>query len=89
MRDCLGCYYGVSAWPVLDDEWLTEPRRQPLPYQARYNVGCAAGCKTNDDAHLPCRIPCCPPDVRDDRERGSASGQTQKLAAPKFNAFPQ
>ena len=75
----------AGARPVLDDEWLTEPLRQPLSDQARDDVGRAAGGKADDDAHRPRRIGLRPRDARHGRQRGSARGQMQKLSAGKFH----
>src|SRR5262249_49559149 len=55
-RDRLGADIASRARPVLDDEWLTEPLRQPLPHQAREDVTHAAGWKADDNAHRPRRI---------------------------------
>ena len=41
-HDRLGADIGAGARPVLDDEWLAEPLRQPLADQARDDVGPAA-----------------------------------------------
>ena len=42
-HDHFGCDVGASARPVLNDEWLAQPIRQPLPHQTRDDVGLAAG----------------------------------------------
>ena len=41
-HDRLGGDIAAGARPVLDDEWLAETLRQPLPYQARNDVDLAA-----------------------------------------------
>ena len=38
-HDCLGSDIRACTWPVLDDELLVEPLRQPLSYQARWGLG--------------------------------------------------
>ena len=38
-HDRLGADIAAGARPVLDDEWLAEPLRQPLADQARDDVG--------------------------------------------------
>jgi hypothetical protein len=38
----------AGASPVLDDEWLAEPLRQLLPYEARDPIARATGCKAED-----------------------------------------
>ena len=47
-HDRLGADVAAGARPVLDDEWLAEPLRQPLPDQAREDVGRAAGGNGDD-----------------------------------------
>src|SRR5215475_9092711 len=42
-HDRFGRYVSAGPRPVLNDELLAEPFREPLPDQARKNVGCAAG----------------------------------------------
>src|SRR5262245_26545946 len=37
-RDRLGGDIAGRAWPVVDDEWLAKPLRQPLTHQARDDV---------------------------------------------------
>ena len=85
-HDRLGADIAAGARPVLDDEWLAEPLRQPLADQARDDVGAAAGGKADDDAHRPRRIGLRPRDARDGRQRGSARCQMQKSTAGKFMA---
>jgi len=84
-RDRLGRDVGRRARPVLDDELLTEPFRQPLSDNPGANVGAAAGGIADDDAHGPRRIGLRPSDARDRRQRGGASGQMQKSSAGKFH----
>jgi hypothetical protein len=43
----MGCIAG-SARPVLDDEWLAEPLRQRLTYQARDDLDYATGRKAHE-----------------------------------------
>ena len=50
-RDRFGGNMGTGPRPVLDDERLTEPLRQPLADQTCGNVGRAASRKSDDDAH--------------------------------------
>ena len=47
-HDRLGGDIAAGARPVLDDEWLAEPLRQPLTDQAREDVVRAAGGKADD-----------------------------------------
>ena len=81
----LGRDVPAGAGPVLDQEWLAEPFRQPLTEQARRDVGAAAGGLSDDDAHRPCRMGLRPSEARDGRQRGSARGEMQKLSAGKFH----
>ena len=47
-HDRLGGDIAAGARPVVDDELLTEPLRQPLTHQARDDVELAAGRKADD-----------------------------------------
>jgi hypothetical protein len=55
-HDRLGGDIGAGAWPVLDDELLAEPLRQPLTHQTRDEINRAARGKAHDHAHRPRRI---------------------------------
>jgi hypothetical protein len=46
---------GVGARSVLDDERLAEPFGEPLAYQSRGDVSCAAGRKADDQTYRPRR----------------------------------
>ena len=46
VHDGLGADIAAGARPVLDDELLAEPLRQPLPHQPRDDVGRAAGAES-------------------------------------------
>src|SRR5262245_50703159 len=52
-HDGLGSYVGTSTRPVLNDEWLAEALRQPLPHRTRNGVGIAASGKADQQAHRP------------------------------------
>ena len=84
-NDRFGGDIGACARPILDDEWLTEPFRQPLTHDAREDVECAARGHPNDDPHRPRRIGLRPSKARCSRQRGSARGQMQKSSAGKFH----
>ena len=84
-HDRLGADIAAGARPVLDDELLAEPLRQPLADQARDDVVRAAGGKADDDAHRPRRIGLRPCDARDGRQRGGARCQMQKFTTGKFH----
>src|SRR5882724_1512509 len=53
VHDRLGRDIAAGARPVLDDEWLAEPLRQPLSDQTREDVIRAAGGKADNDMHWP------------------------------------
>ena len=59
----------------------TKPLREPLPHQAREEIGRAASRDWHDQTHRPHRIALCSRDVRHCRQRGSARGQMQELPA--------
>jgi hypothetical protein len=73
--DRLGCDVRASAWPIFDNDLLTEPLRQPLPHNPGYSVSTAARRKPNDLPHRPRGIGLRPSDARDSRQRDSARGQ--------------
>src|SRR5947208_2453719 len=77
-HDRLGADIAATAWPVLNDELLTEPLRQPLTHQARGDVERAAGRRANDYPHRPRRIALRPRDGRAGWDRNSARGQMKK-----------
>jgi hypothetical protein len=56
LHDGLGRDVGAGAGPVLDDDRLPQPRRQPLPDDAGRDVGRAARGEPDDEAHRPRRI---------------------------------
>src|SRR5437660_3664284 len=85
VHDRLGADIAVRAWPVLYDEWLAEPLRQPLSDQACHDVGGTTGRKSDNDAHRPRWIGLRPSDALGGRERGSACGQMQKISAGKLH----
>jgi hypothetical protein len=62
----------LAAPGRLDDEWLAEPFRQRLTYQARDDLDYATGRKADDDAHRPRRIGLRPRKARHAWQRGSA-----------------
>ncbi len=80
-HDCLDADIGARARPVLDDECLPEPLRQPLADQAGEDVERAAGSHRHDDAHRPRRIGLRSCDARECGKRGSSRGQMQECAA--------
>src|SRR5262249_37419938 len=74
-HDGLGGDVGASARPVLDDERLAEPLRQPLTHEAGGEGGWAASGKGDDHPHRPRRIGLRASETGDGRQRGSANGQ--------------
>src|SRR5262249_21190735 len=87
-HDRLGGDVAAGAWPVLNNELLTEPLRQPLSYQTRDDVARTAGAIADDDAYRPRRIGLRPRDPRYARQCGSARGEIQKISAGKFHFEP-
>src|SRR5262245_6029615 len=85
-HDRLGGDVGARAWPVFDDEWLTEPLREPLTHQACENVDPAARSEADDHPHRPRRIGLRPGEARQDRECNGTQGQTLKTSARKSHA---
>src|SRR5262245_61977058 len=88
MRHGLGGDLPLRARSVLDDEWLAETLRQPLTNQAREDVGWTAGGKADHDPHRPRRVGLRESDARDDRQRGGARGQAEKISAGKLHFEP-
>jgi hypothetical protein len=82
-HDRLGRDSAAGARPVLDDDLLTEPLRQPLTDQADGNVRPATGRKADDPVHRTCRVDLPPSDARGDRDRGGTRCQMQELATRK------
>ncbi len=83
MHDCFGGCIAAGARPVLDDERVAEPLRQPLTDQTRENVVGAAGSKADDHAHRLRRIGLrpgfCAGHPRTGRKRDRTGSQTEKL----------
>src|SRR5262245_13129219 len=77
--DRLSADIAVRAGPVLDDELLTEPLREPLTHKTRGDVVTATGGVSNDPAHWPGRISLRPYDARDCSQHGYPSREMQKL----------
>src|SRR6516165_10229975 len=55
-HDRLGGDVAAGVWPVLNNELLTEPLREPLSYQTRDDVARTTGAIADDDAYRPRRI---------------------------------
>src|SRR5262249_31908506 len=87
-HDRFGADIAVGARPVVDDERLAEPPRQPLTDQACDSVGRPASGKADNDAHWARRIALRPRDAWQTRQRGSAGGQMQEFTAGKFHFEP-
>ena len=84
-HDQFGADIAAGARPVIDDDLLPEPLRQPLTHEAREGVGPTAGGKANNQMHRPRWIGLRPCDPRDGRERSGARCQMQKSATGKFH----
>jgi hypothetical protein len=74
--------------PVVDDELLAQPLRQPLTQHACHDVRRAAGRNLNDQAHWPRRIGLRPSGTRERRGHGDAHCPMQELAAGKLHGVP-
>jgi hypothetical protein len=89
IHDHFGGNIAAAARPVLDDELLTKPLRQPLPYQARGDVGQAARGSADDQSHRPRRVGLRPRDPRHGRQPGSTYCQVQEFSTCKSHRpFP-
>src|SRR6516162_11608772 len=88
IHDHLSSDVAAGARPVLNDEWLPGSLLQPLTHQAREDVVPAAGSIPDNPAHRSGRIGLRPRDARTSRQRGSAHGQMEKIAAGKFHSEP-
>src|SRR5262245_9572913 len=71
-HDRLGGDIAARAGPVVDDEWLAEPLRQPLPYYAYDNIAPRTGWKSDDHAHRLRRIDLGNCDLREERMHHNA-----------------
>ena len=78
----------AGTWPVVDDELLAQPLRQPLTQHACDDVGRAAGRNLNDQAHRPRRIRLRPGGTRKRRKHGGAHCPMQEFAAGRFHGVP-
>src|SRR5262249_4182115 len=87
-HDGFGGNISTGTGPILDDKWLAELVRQPLPKEAPNDVGPAARDDADDQANRPRRIGLRRSEPRHRRERGSTRGQMQKLSAGKFHFEP-
>jgi hypothetical protein len=76
---------GAGAGPVLDDDLLAEPLRQPRGNNACDGVGTSARRKAHDPAHRPHRIGLRPRDARRGWQRGSARCEMEKISTGKFH----
>src|SRR5215472_11263777 len=81
IRGRLRSNIAVRARPVLDNDLLAEPLRQPWAYQTRSNVMPPTRRETNNQTHRPRRIGLRPRNPRQRWQRGNASGPIQKLSA--------
>src|SRR5258708_9432735 len=89
LGDGFGGVIGAGAGPVLNEEGLSEPLRQPLTHDTREDVERASWCSPDHDAHRPQRIGLRPSETRESRQRGNARGQMQKLSSMgKFHIGP-
>jgi hypothetical protein len=68
----------ASAWPIFDNDLLTEPLRQPLPHNPGYSVSTAARRKPNDPPQRPRWKGLRPCNPRHHWQRGGTRGQMQE-----------
>src|SRR5262245_10402330 len=87
-HDYLGGDVAAGTRPVLDDETLAKPLRQPLGHQSYDRVAGSAGRKAGDDTNRSRRIVLRASDARYDREDGSTRYQTQELSARNGHGDP-
>jgi hypothetical protein len=87
-HDRLGANIADKSSPVVDDKLLAESLGEPLPHQARGDVGRASGSRADDDAHRPRRIGLRPRAARDGREGGGTRGKMQELSTGTFHHSP-
>src|SRR5262249_905850 len=74
-----------SARPILDDEWLSEPVRQPLTNEPSSCVRHAAGRKADDNAHRPRGIRLGSHNAWYRWQRGNTRSEMQKSTTGKFH----
>src|SRR4051812_29677279 len=85
LHNCLSADIVATAPAVLNDEWLAEPLRQPLPNQARKDIARAPGRIRHDQTHGPRRVGLRRSEAHG-RKRGSACRQTKKSSTGKFHS---
>src|SRR5882757_5477643 len=85
MHDGFGGDIAAGAGSVVDNEWLAEPVRKPLCYDARLDVGGLASRKADDNAHRPRWISLRLYGARREVQRGSASDRMQNGSAMDFH----
>jgi hypothetical protein len=81
----LGGDIATGAGTIFDEERPAKPLGQPLIEDACEDIGSTAGRESDNDAHRSRRVGLRLRDPRQDRQRGSGRGQTQKLPARKFH----
>ena len=83
----LGRDVGAGAGPIIDDELLAEPLRQPFRRQPRHGVGGTAGRKAAQDVHRTRRIGVRARQARQNGQSGCACGKAQKIPAAKSHGY--
>ena len=84
MDHSIGGDIAARAHPILDDEGLAKPFREPLCNEARKYIGRAAGSQADDRTHWADRIGLRPSEAR----HGSDRGKLQECATGKFHGAP-
>src|SRR6185437_12181544 len=85
VHDHLAGEISACPGPILNNEWLAEPFRQPLRQKTRDDVGCGGGRKTNDQTYRARRIGLCACDAAQRRERQSARCELNESSTREFH----
>src|SRR5262245_18643835 len=84
---CFGGNIAGRACPVLDYDWLSELLCERLSHQADKDVGASTGWIAYHPAYGSRWIDLRPSSAGSSRQRGSARGQLQEVAAWKLHGF--
>src|SRR5262245_54423326 len=84
-RNHFGGNIGGSPWPVLNDERVAEPFRQPLTEESPVNIAPATSGESNYDAYRSGWISLCLRHAERGRESGRAGNQLQEMATRKLH----
>src|SRR5262245_50438935 len=84
-RNHFGGNIGGSSRPVLNDERVAEPFRQPLTEESPVNIAPATSGESNYDAYRSGWISLCLRHAERGRESGRAGNQLQEMATRKLH----